>query len=85
MTRYNQEIEEKMLLYYRQLSEKNKRHYASLESSKLGRGGKKYISKLLNISPKTIRKGDKELANSDLYAQIPKGKQRRLGGGRKKK
>lgn len=85
MTGYNQEIEEKMLLYYRQLSEKDKRHYASLESSKLGRGGKKYISELLNLSTKTIRKGDRELANADLYAQIPIGKQRRIGGGRKKK
>jgi len=29
--------------------------------------------------------GEKELNNPDLLAQIPDGKQRRIGGGRKKK
>ena len=38
MTKYNQEIEEKMKLFFSQLSEKDKRHYAAQEAEKLGRG-----------------------------------------------
>lgn len=84
MTKYNQEIEQLMLLYYSRLNEKEKRHYASLEAQKLGHGGKLYISTLLCISQKTIRKGDRELKIPELYAEIATGKQRRSGGGRKK-
>ena len=81
---YSEELEQAMLLYYSRLKEKDKRHYASLEAKKLGRGGKSYISKLLQISHKTIRKGDRELSDPALYAEIGKDKQRRSGGGRKK-
>jgi hypothetical protein len=85
MTKYNQETEQIMLLFYEQLLEKDKRHYASQEAKKLGHGGIKYLGQLLGISQRTIQKGNRELQNPKLYAEIPKGKQRRLGGGRKKK
>jgi len=85
MTKYNQEIEAKMQLYFSDLNQKGKRHYSAIEATKLGYGGKKYIGELLNISQSTIRMGIKELNDPILYAQIPVGKQRRLGGGRKKK
>ena len=85
MTKYNQEIELKMQQYFSSLNQKEKRHYAALESLKLSHGGKKYIGDLLGISQYCIRMGIKELNNSELKAQIPKGKQRRPGGGRKKK
>jgi hypothetical protein len=85
MTKYNQETEQIMLLFYEQLLEKDKRHYASQEAKKLGHGGIKYLGQLLRISQRTIQKGNRELQNPKLYAEIPKGKQRRLGGGRKKK
>jgi hypothetical protein len=82
MTRYTKEVENTMLLFYSGLGEKGRRHFASMEAQKLGRGGKAYISKLLDISQKTLRKGDRELADPELYAQIPTGRQRRVGGGR---
>lgn len=84
MTKYTQETEQMLLLYYLHLPEKDRRHYAALEAEKLGHGGKRYIGGLLGISQKTLRKGEAELKQGDLYAQIPKGKQRRPGGGRKK-
>lgn len=85
MTKYNQEIEEKMLLHYSQLREKEKRHYAAIEAIKLGYGGQKYISDLFKLSPYRIRTGIQELDNPSLLDDIPEGKQRREGGGRKKK
>jgi len=73
-----------MQLHYSRLSEKDRRQYAALESLKLGRGGIKYISKVLEVDRGTILQGRKELT-SDLTAPIPLGKQRKVGGGRKKK
>lgn len=72
-----------MQLHYSRLSEKDRRQYAALESLKLGRGGTTYISKVLAVDRKTILQGRKELT-TDLETFIPKGKQRRTGGGRKK-
>jgi len=85
MERYTKETEELMLSYYKTLDEKGRRHYAAQESQKLGHGGRKYINQLLNISKKTIRKGLKELNSESLMSEIPLGKQRRKGGGRKKR
>lgn len=85
MTRYSQETELQMKLFFSELSEKDQRHYAACEATKLGWGGKSYISELFQISHFRIRIGEKELNNPDLLAEIPEGKQRRIGGGRKKK
>jgi hypothetical protein len=52
---------------------------------KLNWGGQSYISNLFEISRYRIRCGIAELENTDLMVQIPEGKQRRVGGGRKKK
>ena len=71
-----------MQLHYSRLSEKDRRHYAALESLKLGSGGTTYISKVLGVDRKTILQGRKELM-SDASA-MPKDRQRRTGGGRKK-
>jgi DeoR/GlpR family transcriptional regulator of sugar metabolism len=84
MLGYDQHTEQMMLRYYGSLQERERRHYAAQEVHKLGYGGKSYISGLLKISPKTIRKGEAELQQADLYALVAKGKQRRSGGGRKK-
>ncbi len=73
-----------MLSHFARLSEPQRRHYAYLEAEKLGRGGKTYISKLLGISQKAIRKGEAEMKDAALLGQIPAGRQRRAGGGRKK-
>jgi len=85
LTKYNQKIEAAMQLHCSQLEQKDRRHYAAVETMKLGYGGQKYISDLLNISPYCIRVGIIEISNPDIFAEIPIGKQRRPGGGRKKK
>lgn len=85
MTKYNTEIEGKMILYFSQLQEKDKRHYAAVEAEKLGYGGKTYIASLFNISRARIDRGITDLLTPKYYEEIPIGKQRRLGGGRKKK
>jgi hypothetical protein len=84
MTKYNQETEALMLAHYSRLLEPLRRQHAYLEAKKLGRGGKTYISKLFGISQKTIRKGEAEVGDAEMMGQIPAGRQRRLGGGRKK-
>jgi hypothetical protein len=81
---YDTETERLMQLHYSRLSEKDGRHYAAIEAQKLGWGGKLYIVKLLGLSSRTLYKGMAELVDEDKYGQIPKGKQRRAGGGRKK-
>jgi hypothetical protein len=82
---YDPEIERLMRLHHSRLSEKEQRHYAAIEAQKLGHGGKRYIIRLLGISTRTLYKGIHELVDESKYAEIPKGKQRRPGGGRKKK
>lgn len=84
MERYTSAVEAQMRLYYSGLNERQKRHYASLESQKLGYGGQGYICKLLKISAKTVHKGTKELSDISLYESIGKDRQRRIGGGRKR-
>ncbi len=84
MKHYEHSMELKMKLFYGGLKEKERRHYAAVESLKLGHGGKQYIGRLLSISQKTIRKGIRELSDEKLLQEIPDGKQRRAGGGRKK-
>lgn len=43
------------------LAEKDRRRYAGLEAAKLGHGGIESISTLLDIDPKTVRRGMAEL------------------------
>jgi hypothetical protein len=81
---YSLEIETLMVLNFNRLSEKERRHCASLEVIKLGYGSKTYIQTLFNIGQKTLERGIMELNNADLYGQIAPNKQRRAGGGRKK-
>ena len=85
MTRYNQKTEASMCLYFSQLNEKDKRHYAATEAIKLGRGGQKYMIDLLGINDRTILRGVQEVLNPSLLSKIPEGKIRQIGGGRKKK
>lgn len=84
MIKYDQETEQLMRHYYSHLAEKDQRHYAALEAQKLGHGGKRYIGCLLGVSQKTLRKGERELKDPAFYSQVPPGRQRRAGGGRKK-
>lgn len=82
---YSDATEQLILLHYNHLSEKDRRHYAAIEAIKLGRGGATYISKLLGVSRTTIIVGKKELASLAKGVHIPVKRQRKAGGGRKKK
>jgi predicted transcriptional regulator len=81
---YSKQTETLILLHYRHLSEKDRRHYAAIEAVKLGRGGISYISKILGVSRTTIIAGKKELQLLSECGQIPLRRQRKAGGGRKK-
>jgi len=77
---YEQVVEIKMQRLFRTLSEKDKRRYAVIEATKLGRGGIDYISKLFDIDPKTVRRGLQEL---DLADDPASERVRKKGGSRK--
>jgi hypothetical protein len=83
--KYSSCIERQMQLFYSNLKEREQRHYAAVEAQKLGHGGKKYIQVLFNIHQKTLKRAIDELNNPELFATLPTVKQRRSGGGRKKK
>jgi hypothetical protein len=74
-----------MQLHYSRLGEKDRRHYAAIEAIKLGYGGVTYISRLFSLDKGSLIQGKKELLLQTEYEQVPQAKQRRPGGGRKKK
>lgn len=73
-----------MQLHYSRLSERDRRQYAALESLKLGRGGITFISKLLVVDRGTILQGRKDLTSDLDISFLEHGRQRKIGGGRKK-
>ena len=83
MQRYAEKIEEEMKTFYESLNEKDKRRYAAVEASKLGRGGQVYIAEVLGCERNTITKGMRELASGEL-SQDKGTRIRREGGGRKR-
>ena len=58
---FSPEIEHSMRMFYRSLSEKDRRRYAAIEAAKLGYGGIQVIADLLGCDPKTIRQGKDDL------------------------
>ena len=52
---FSPEIEHSMRMFYRSLSEKDRRRYAAIEAQKPGYGGTQVIADLLGCDPKTIR------------------------------
>lgn len=83
--KYSDSVERQMQLFYSNLKERDQRHYAALEAQKLPHGGQKYIQDLFNIHKKTLKRAIDELNNPEIFATLPTVKQRRTGGGRKKK
>ena len=79
---FNFDIDKYTALFYNNLSEKDKRLFAGLESMKIGYYGVSTISKKLNINKHTVRAGKKELLSEKLTPCL---KIRKKGGGRKKK
>jgi Rhodopirellula transposase DDE domain len=82
MTPYPPHIERSMRSFYRSLRENDRRVYAALEATKLGHGGVEYISAVLDIDPKTIRRGQRDL---DDLPDRPRLRVRKPGGGPKRK
>lgn len=82
---YSDSIEAEMCFHFNNLSEKDQRHYAAIEARKIGYGGITYIANLFKITRNRIHAGISELKNLSNPDEIPPDKQRRLGGGRKKK
>ena len=82
---YSELIVSTMVSYSNSLTTAQRRHYAALESLKLGYGGQSYISRILGLGRHTIAKGIYELAHPDEYPALAVGRHRKAGAGRKKK
>ena len=65
---------------YESLSEKDRRRYAAIEAQKFGRGGFRYIARVLGCDRHTIAQGMQELTDPNALQQT---RIRRAGGGRK--
>ncbi len=76
MDGYSVEIESQMRRFFDSLSEADRRRYAGIEALKLGHGGIKYLSELLDCDPKTIQLGMREL---ELDQVLPNDQQRKKG------
>lgn len=77
---YPETVEQSMKCLFEQLTEKDRRLYAAVETQKLARGGQHYIANLLGCSPKTIRRGHSDLADPERLPEA--GRIRHRGGGR---
>jgi hypothetical protein len=79
---YSPEVEQHMRLFYESLSEKDRRRYAAVEVEKLGHGGVEYIAGVLGCDPKTIRRGERDVAA--LPDDEAEGRVRKKGAGARK-
>lgn len=68
-----------LIIFFSTLDEKQRRLYAGYESLKIGRGGDKLISEILQMDRKTVAKGRQEL----LGGKVDVDTVRKAGGGRK--
>jgi len=73
------ELKASIIIFFSILNEKQRRLYAGLESMKIGHGGDKVISELLEINIKTVSKGRQELFDGKVNIDTI----RNTGGGRK--
>ena len=80
---YDAAFLDKQVKYYSGLPEKQRRHFLAMEFERLGRGSKRYISRVFGCARQTIDKGLAELSAHDHVGHY--GRQRAAGGGRKKK
>lgn len=65
-----------------ELDERGRRRWAATEARSLGRGGIAAVAKATGMSDRTIRTGIREL---DQAERLPPDRQRRVGGGRKRR
>ena len=73
------ELKAAIILFYSLLDEKQRRLYAGLESLKLGHGGDKWVAELLDLDPKTVARGRRQLMDQDIVVD----RTRKAGAGRK--
>jgi hypothetical protein len=73
------ELKAALIIFFSTLDEKQRRLYAGYESLKIGHGGDKRISELLDLDQKTVAKGRQEL----LGGKVNVDRIRKSGGGRK--
>ena len=82
--KYEEQEQILKLEYYKNLPEKNRRHFLAIEYECLGIGSQRYLASIFGCCRKTLIKGCKELRASAGGA-IDYGRQRKAGGGAKKK
>lgn len=82
--KYEAEEQVLKLEYYKNLPEKNRRHFLAIEYASLGIGSQRYIAGVFGCCRKTIIKGRKELEAAGSTG-IDYNWQRKAGGGAKKK
>lgn len=75
---YPPEVEAAMRRFFDSLPERERRCYAAVEATKLGRGGIVYLAQVLGCDEKTIRRGQCESAQS---SDLPPGRSRKKGVG----
>jgi len=75
--RYSPETEQRMIVLYQSLNEKDRRRYAAVEADKLGYGGQSYIGNLFGCDHKTLQRGLEDL---DDPPNLPPGRIRKKGG-----
>jgi DeoR/GlpR family transcriptional regulator of sugar metabolism len=80
---YAEDFLEKQLSYYLSLPEKQRRHFLAMEFERLGVGSKRYLARVFGCARQTIRKGVRELAETNYKTDYTR--QRKGGGGRKKR
>jgi hypothetical protein len=78
--RPSKEEHRRMILFFRQLNERQRRLYCALESSRIGHGGDRLLSMITGMNVRTIRKGRQELDSSIEAPAVPR--VRRSGAGR---
>lgn len=74
------ELRAGMILFFSLLNEQQRRHFAGLESAKLGHGGDRIIAEILGLDPHTVAKGRRELFSDNVH----RSRIRQSGGGRKR-
>jgi hypothetical protein len=82
MAPYPHSLEQAMRSFAQSLRENDRRRYAAIEAAKLGHGGIEYISSVLDIDPKTIHQGQRDVEN---LPDQPTLRVRKTGGGRKRR
>lgn len=74
-----EELKASLILFTSLLDERQRRLYAGLESLKLGRGGDLRLAELLQLDPRTVARGRKQLLDQDVEWE----RVRKPGAGRK--